>query len=69
MAQGANGVTATADPALTWRRGKSFMFEPRASWAVPQPGSFLPQDEQVASVTRLPVPHDGHRFMPSVDIA
>ena len=31
-----------------------------------QPGSVFPQLEQVASVTRLPIPHVGQRFMPSV---
>ena len=34
-----------------------------------QPGSGFPQLEQVASVTRLPIPHDGQRFMPSVATA
>jgi hypothetical protein len=30
------------------------------------PGNRFPQFEQFESVTRFPVPHDGHRFMPSV---
>ena len=34
-----------------------------------QPGSRFPQVEQVESVTRLPVPQEGQRFIPSVDVA
>ena len=33
------------------------------------PTSRVPQFEQLSSVTRLPIPHDGHRFIPSVATA
>ena len=34
-----------------------------------QPASRVPQLEQLSSVTRLPIPHDGQRFIPSVATA
>src|SRR5688572_29632438 len=42
---------------------------PRGAVLRRQPGSRVPQLEQLSSVTRLPIPHEGQRFIPSVATA